>query len=76
MSVKYRVTYNIFLAFSGKRVGSKAQVVLEVEVNQGESVNDIAYEAASNLFADKRFVVGGEAILGSPVSVEEIKGDV
>jgi len=74
MSVKYRVTYNVFRAFSGERVRNKAQVVLEVEVNQGESVNDIAYEEASNLFADKRFVVGGETLLGSPVSVEEIKG--
>ena len=71
--MRYRVTYNIFRPFTGERVSSKAQVVIEVKVNQGESVLDVAYAEASNLI-DSRFLVGGEAsLLDPPVSVEELK---
>jgi hypothetical protein len=66
--MRYRVTYNVFLSSSGERV-TGSQVIVEVE--GGEDVNDVAYGEASNLLAEK-FVVGGEAPFGPPVSVERL----
>jgi hypothetical protein len=68
--MRYRVTYNVFLSSSGERV-TGSQVIVEVSVEGGEEVNDVAYGGASNLLAEK-FVVGGEAPFGPPVSVERL----
>jgi len=66
----YRVTYNVFLSSSGERV-TGSQVIVEVSVEGGEDVNDVAYGEASNLLVEK-FVVGGGESLGPPVSVERL----
>lgn len=73
--MRYRVTYNVFPFHSDndKRVSSKAQIIVEVEVKRGESVNDVAYGEASNLLPERRFVIGGDAPLGPPVSVEKLR---
>lgn len=70
--MRYRVTYNVFPFHSDKRVSSKAQIVLEVEVERGENVNDVAYGEASRLLADMQFSIGGDIPLGPPVSVEKL----
>jgi len=71
--MRYRVTYNVFPFLSAKRVGSKARIVIEVEVKRGEKLNDVAYGEASNLLADQRFLIGGDLPFGPPVSVEKLR---
>jgi hypothetical protein len=71
--MRYRVTYNVFHFTSDKRVSSKAQLIVEVEVKPGENPNDVAYGEASNLLPEKRFVIGGAIPLGLPVSVEKLR---
>lgn len=73
MMARYRVTYNVFNFASDKRVSSKAQIVLEVEVSRGEKLNDVAYWEASNLLPELRYVIGGDVPLGPPVSVEKLR---
>jgi hypothetical protein len=70
---RYRVTYNVFHFASDKRVSSKAQIVLEVDVPRGEVLKHVAYGEASKLLQDMRFVIGGDVPLGEPVSVEKLR---
>jgi hypothetical protein len=70
--MRYRVTYNVFSLYSDKRVVSKAQIVLEVEVHPGEKLNDVAYGEASNLLTSKCFIIGGDSPLGPPILVEKL----
>jgi hypothetical protein len=70
---RYRVTYNVFPFIGDKRVSSKAQIILEVDVARGEVLNHVAYGEASRLLQDMRFSIGGDVPLGPPVSVEKLR---